>query len=174
MDGPNNFEMRSPGSPRPATCCETAIKSLAMTSPNRCETWPEQVLCAPRSPWQKASVERVIGTIRREYLDHVIIFSETALYRQVNHSWRNITNPEHISRWPRTHRSRGKCNRRNSDGSWLSHKSAVSITGTNGAQPENSGGPPVRGRAARRHRISGFIAKIELLRPEDDLGGSDL
>jgi transposase InsO family protein len=43
----------------------------------------EQVLCAPRSPWQRAYVERVIGTIRRECLDHVIILSETALYRQV-------------------------------------------------------------------------------------------
>jgi transposase InsO family protein len=26
---------------------------------------------APRSPWQRAYVERVIGSIRREYLDHV-------------------------------------------------------------------------------------------------------
>jgi transposase InsO family protein len=43
----------------------------------------EQVLCALRSPWQKAYLERVIGTIRRECLDHVIILSETALYRQV-------------------------------------------------------------------------------------------
>jgi putative transposase len=43
----------------------------------------EQVLCAPRSPWQRAYVERVIGTIRRECLDHVVIFSEAALYRQV-------------------------------------------------------------------------------------------
>jgi transposase InsO family protein len=43
----------------------------------------EPVLCAPRSPWQKAYVERVIGTIRRECLDHMIILSDTALYRQV-------------------------------------------------------------------------------------------
>jgi hypothetical protein len=43
----------------------------------------EQVLCAPRSPGEKAYVERLIGTIRRECLNHVIIFSETALYRQV-------------------------------------------------------------------------------------------
>jgi putative transposase len=43
----------------------------------------EQVLCAPRSPWHRAYVERVIGTIRRECLDHVIIFSEAGLYRQV-------------------------------------------------------------------------------------------
>ena len=43
----------------------------------------EQVLSAPRSPWQRAYIERIFGTIRRECLDHVIIFSETALYRQV-------------------------------------------------------------------------------------------
>jgi putative transposase len=43
----------------------------------------EQVLGVPQSPWQRAYVERVIGTIRRECLDHLIIFSEAALYRQV-------------------------------------------------------------------------------------------
>ena len=31
-----------------------------------------EVLSAPRSPWQRAYVERVIGTIRRECLDHII------------------------------------------------------------------------------------------------------
>jgi len=39
----------------------------------------KQVLSAPRSPWQRAYVERVIGTIRRECLDHVIVFNETSL-----------------------------------------------------------------------------------------------
>ena len=34
----------------------------------------EEVLAAPGSPWQRAYVERVIGTIRRECLDHVIAF----------------------------------------------------------------------------------------------------
>jgi len=43
----------------------------------------EQVLSAPRSPWQRAYVERVIGTIRCECLDHVIIFNEGSLYRQM-------------------------------------------------------------------------------------------
>jgi hypothetical protein len=38
----------------------------------------KQVLCAPRSPWQRAYVERVIGTIRRECLDHVIVFKNAA------------------------------------------------------------------------------------------------
>jgi putative transposase len=39
----------------------------------------KQVLSAPRSPWQRAYIERVIGTLRRECLDHVIVFNETSL-----------------------------------------------------------------------------------------------
>ncbi len=35
-----------------------------------------EVVTAPRSPWQNAYVERIIGSIRRECLDHVIIFNE--------------------------------------------------------------------------------------------------
>jgi len=34
------------------------------------------VLRAPRSYWQNAYSERVIGSIRRECLDHVIVVSE--------------------------------------------------------------------------------------------------
>jgi hypothetical protein len=36
---------------------------------------------APRSPWQNAYVERLIGSIRRECLDHVIVFGEAHLRR---------------------------------------------------------------------------------------------
>jgi hypothetical protein len=36
-----------------------------------------------RSPWQRAYVERVIGTIRRECPDHVIVFSEAGLSRHL-------------------------------------------------------------------------------------------
>ena len=43
----------------------------------------KQVLSAPRSPWQRAYVERVIGTIRRECLDHMIVFNESSLYRHL-------------------------------------------------------------------------------------------
>jgi putative transposase len=43
----------------------------------------KQVLSAPRSPWQRAYVERVIGTIRRECLDHMIVFNERCLYRHL-------------------------------------------------------------------------------------------
>jgi putative transposase len=40
-----------------------------------------EVLTAPQSPWQNAYVERLIGSIRRECLDHVIILNETGLRR---------------------------------------------------------------------------------------------
>jgi transposase InsO family protein len=41
----------------------------------------EQVLTAPQSPWQNPYCERVIGTIRRDCLDHVIVLSEQHLRR---------------------------------------------------------------------------------------------
>jgi len=43
----------------------------------------KQVLSVPRSPWQRAYVERVIGTLRRECLDHMIIFNERGLCRHL-------------------------------------------------------------------------------------------
>jgi len=43
-----------------------------------------EVLTAPRSPWQNPFVERVIGTIRRELLDHVIILNEGHLRRRLH------------------------------------------------------------------------------------------
>src|SRR5713226_510803 len=40
-----------------------------------------EVVTAPRSPWQNAYVARVIGSIRRECLDHMVIFNERHLGR---------------------------------------------------------------------------------------------
>src|SRR5215831_16036747 len=40
-----------------------------------------EVLTAPRAPWQNPFVERVIGSIRRECLDHFLILSEAHLRR---------------------------------------------------------------------------------------------
>lgn len=54
----------------------------------------QQVLSAPRSPWQRAYVERVIGTLRRECLDHMIVFNERCLYRHLQ----NFVNYYHRSR----------------------------------------------------------------------------
>ena len=38
-----------------------------------------EVLSAPRSPWQRAYIERVIGSVRRECLDHMIALHESSL-----------------------------------------------------------------------------------------------
>ena len=54
----------------------------------------EEVVIAPRSPWQNPYVERLIGSIRRECLDHVIVLHERHLrrlltrYIQYYHRWR--------------------------------------------------------------------------------------
>jgi len=36
----------------------------------------KEVISAPQSPWQNPFVERVIGSIRRECIDHVIVFNQ--------------------------------------------------------------------------------------------------
>jgi len=41
----------------------------------------EEVVTAPRSPWQNPFVERMIGSIRRECLDHLIVIDERHLRR---------------------------------------------------------------------------------------------
>jgi transposase InsO family protein len=46
---------------------------------------------SPRSPWQNAYAERLIGSIRREYLDHVVVFGGRHL-RHVLLSYLNYYN----------------------------------------------------------------------------------
>jgi len=47
-----------------------------------------------QSPWQRAYVERLIGSIRRECLNHLIVLNERSLHRTLTsfnsyyHNWR--------------------------------------------------------------------------------------
>lgn len=61
----------------------------------------EEVLTAPRSPWQNPYAERLIGSIRRECLDHVMVFHERGLRRILKSYF------EYYGRW-RTHLALGK------------------------------------------------------------------
>src|SRR3954452_6543194 len=56
---------------------------------------------APQSPWQNGFAERLIGSIRRECLDHIIVFSEAHL-RHLLRAYASYYNPT------RTHRSLDK------------------------------------------------------------------
>jgi transposase InsO family protein len=54
---------------------------------------------APASPWQNGFVERLIGSIRRECVDHIIVLGEMHLRRVLNADYSNCV---------RTHRSLNK------------------------------------------------------------------
>jgi transposase InsO family protein len=56
---------------------------------------------APRSPWQNACIERLIGSARRECIDHVIVLGESHL-RRIMSSYAAYYNES------RTHLSLGK------------------------------------------------------------------
>jgi transposase InsO family protein len=98
----------------------------------------KQVLSTPGSPWQRAYVERVIGTIRRECLDHLIVFNEGSLHRHL----RSFLSYYHGSRThldcKRTHQSRGQFNRRKPGGSSPSRSWVAFITGTSAELPEQN------------------------------------
>ena len=61
------------------------IKSLGIdeviTAPATARLLPRACYRASRSPWQNPYVERVIGSIRRDCLDHMIIINERHLRR---------------------------------------------------------------------------------------------
>ena len=60
------------------------VQSLAM----------KEVRTAPRSPWQNAFVERLIGSIRRECLNHVVVLSQ----RHLRHLLKSYMTYYHRSR----------------------------------------------------------------------------
>ena len=62
---------------------DTAFRAWATTAP---AIGINEVITAVRSPWQNAYAERVIGSIRRECLDHIIIGNERGL-RRVLHAY---------------------------------------------------------------------------------------
>ncbi len=73
----------------------------------------KQVLSAPRASSQRAHVERVIGTIRRECLDHVIVFGERdlrcwfKLFLAYYHQTRTHLSPDKDAPEPRPVQDRG-------------------------------------------------------------------
>jgi transposase InsO family protein len=65
---------------------------------------------APRSPWQNGHAERLIGSIRRECLDHTVVFGEAHLRRILAAYAGYSTNSGHISPWRGIRRGIGRFN----------------------------------------------------------------
>ena len=79
--GPRNSSARrGPGTP-----CRVSSSGIAtrLTLPDLRRTVQamgvEEVLTGLRSPWQNPFVERVIGSLRRECVDHLIVWNERSL-----------------------------------------------------------------------------------------------
>jgi hypothetical protein len=56
---------------------------MATSSRVDCVPWVRDKPIAPASPWQNGFAERLIGSIRRECLDHIVVFGEADLLRIV-------------------------------------------------------------------------------------------
>ncbi len=70
------------GTMRPTISFETATGPKATPSPQRLSAMGiRDHPTAARSPWQNGHAERLIGSIRRECLDHIVVFGEGHLRR---------------------------------------------------------------------------------------------
>ena len=78
---PNNSARRFLGTQVPRYLIRDRDSAFAGIGPTATGMGIHEVLTAPRSPWQNAYAERLIGSIRRECLDHVIVVNETGLSR---------------------------------------------------------------------------------------------
>ena len=121
----------------------TTKKSMAaMSFQRRVERMGiRQVVIAPRAPWQNPFAERVIGSIRRECLDLVIVLSERHL-RRVLRSTSRTTTLRGLTRVSiTTARAGGRYSRSHPGLSSLSPRSAGFITATS-APPDGPRSPP--------------------------------
>ena len=99
----------------------------------------KEVVTAARSPWQNAYVERIIGSVRRECLNHVIIFDEHHLRGVLSSYFHYITTRrERISRSPRIVRRADRYTRPLPARSSRSRRSGASIIATNDVRPNLS------------------------------------
>ena len=128
----------------------------------------EEVVTAPRSPWQNPFVERVIGSIRRECLDHVIVLNERHLRRILLSCSEYYHGHGLTCRWARTPRTGGPSSRPTAGRSWRFPRLAASIIGTSGWRPDHR---PTGGRCWRRRRRRsrrGPVRPLQHLEPLSD------
>ena len=107
-----------------------------------------EVVIAPRSPWQNAYAERVIGSIRRECLDYVVVVGEWHLLRILSSYVAYYNGARtHLSLIKDAPEPRSVCSHRVRGGWWRCRASVGFITSTCDARRE-----PI-GRISGRHRL---------------------
>jgi transposase InsO family protein len=74
-----NSPKRLAGSTHPSISFAIVIGPMAKSLPRVRSMGIRDRPTAPRSPWQNEHAERLIGSIRRECLDHVVVFGERHL-----------------------------------------------------------------------------------------------
>src|SRR5258706_15312787 len=82
------------------TSSAIGIGSMAASSHADCAPWASGT-SLPRQPWQNGFAERLIGSIRRECVDHMIVLGEV-------HLRRILKSYAHYYNGVRTHRSLNK------------------------------------------------------------------
>src|SRR5262249_51223924 len=75
----NNSAKRSRGTKLRDSSSTTVIQPSTRGTTTASAIGIEEIVTAPQSPWQNAYAERLIGSIRRECLDHIIIMNEHGL-----------------------------------------------------------------------------------------------
>jgi transposase InsO family protein len=91
----------------------------------------EQILTSPRSSWQNPFAECLIGTLRRDCLDHVVVLSDRHRRRIVGRYLDYCATGEHTLPYRWTHRTRGRCIRRTGAGWSHFWNSAACVITTN-------------------------------------------
>ncbi|HYO80844.1 MAG TPA: integrase core domain-containing protein [Bryobacteraceae bacterium] len=109
----------------------------------------KQVLSASRSPWQRAYVERVIGTIRRECLDHMVVCNESTLSRHLQ-AFIGLARTLHWRRMRLIHAVYSSPMLATSSPSL---KWAGCITGTNAGRPDYDFDPPPQEARLKAYRM---------------------
>ena len=71
----------------------------------------EEVLSAPRSPWQNAFVECIIGSIRRDCLVHVVVLNDRHMKRILMSYFNYYHRWPRICRWGWIILNRDRCSR---------------------------------------------------------------
>jgi Integrase core domain len=109
----------------------------------------------PRSPWQNAYVERVIGSIRRECLDHVIVVNASGRRRVLTeYVVYHMRSRSHLG-LARTRRVRARSHRRQPVALSPFRKSAACITATTASQHNRSRRVPPTATPAAPPRYMG-------------------